>query len=409
MASNDRVGIAFRQPRDLMERVGLAEKCTACLEISMPVLVDELSDRVGHLYSGMPDRMYVIDREGRVAFKSGRGPFGFKAGEMEQSLAMLLLDEAGQERLQGCLPVLPNSGAWKRLPVAEKGAGQPLPTWARALADPLPATTAAMLELDYLQRTSNPLPPVLRGEVRWVAARANRCAYSEACAAADLRRAGVNVDRLALAKDDFKNLPADERATLSFARKLTLAAHTVTDAEVAELRRIHGDDKLVALVLLLAYANFQDRLLLTLNVPIEPNGPLPALDVRFAAAEPGQAVPPRQTSETRSARDTSAKLSDPQWLAFDINSLRKAMTEQSEREPRIPVPTWEEVRKRMPGDTSSRKPLKIRWSLVCLGYQPELANAWSACTRAFAREAKQDRVFEETLFWVVTRSLQCFY
>ena len=28
---------------------------------------------------------------------------------------------------------------------------------------------------------------------------------------------------------------------------------------------------------------------------------------------------------------------------------------------------------------------------------------------AFAQEAKQDRVFEETLFWVVTRSLHCFY
>ena len=37
------------------------------------------------------------------------------------------------------------------------------------------------------------------------------------------------------------------------------------------------------------------------------------------------------------------------------------------------------------------------------------ANAWSACTRAFAEDAKQDRVFEELLFWVVTRSLRCFY
>jgi hypothetical protein len=45
----------------------------------------------------------------------------------------------------------------------------------------------------------------------------------------------------------------------------------------------------------------------------------------------------------------------------------------------------------------------------CIGYQPELAAAWSACTRAFGREANQDRVFEESLFWVVTRTLQCFY
>jgi hypothetical protein len=56
------------------------------------MVVDDINDRVGHAYSGMPDRMYVLDGEGRVVFKSGRGPFGFKVGEMEQSLIMLLLD-----------------------------------------------------------------------------------------------------------------------------------------------------------------------------------------------------------------------------------------------------------------------------------------------------------------------------
>ena len=28
---------------------------------------------------------------------------------------------------------------------------------------------------------------------------------------------------------------------------------------------------------------------------------------------------------------------------------------------------------------------------------------------AFGEEAKQDRVFEESLFWVVTRTIHCFY
>jgi hypothetical protein len=61
------------------------------LDISMPVLVDELDDRVGHAYSGMPDRLYVIDRAGKVTFKSGRGPFGFKPGELEHALMLTLL------------------------------------------------------------------------------------------------------------------------------------------------------------------------------------------------------------------------------------------------------------------------------------------------------------------------------
>lgn len=55
-------------------------------------VVDDVSDAVGHAYSGMPARLYLIDREGKVAYKSGRGPFGFKVGELEQAVAMALLE-----------------------------------------------------------------------------------------------------------------------------------------------------------------------------------------------------------------------------------------------------------------------------------------------------------------------------
>ena len=92
MPSNDKVGITIKQPRDQHARAGVAQQCSTALHITMPLLVDEIDDRVGHTYSGMPDRLYILDRNGRVAYKSGRGPFGFKPGEMEQSLLMLLLD-----------------------------------------------------------------------------------------------------------------------------------------------------------------------------------------------------------------------------------------------------------------------------------------------------------------------------
>jgi hypothetical protein len=93
MASNDNVGVAVAQPQSEAERLKVADSCCARLEISMPLLVDTIDDRVGHAYSGMPDRLYVIDTAGRVVYKGGRGPFGFKPGEMEQSLLMLQLDD----------------------------------------------------------------------------------------------------------------------------------------------------------------------------------------------------------------------------------------------------------------------------------------------------------------------------
>ncbi len=94
MKSNEKVGVAVAQPTTFVERQTVAEQCAAKLNPSMPLLVDDISDTVGNMYSGMPARLYVIDTHGKVAYKSGRGPFGFKPEEMEQALLMLLLDEA---------------------------------------------------------------------------------------------------------------------------------------------------------------------------------------------------------------------------------------------------------------------------------------------------------------------------
>jgi hypothetical protein len=92
-AGNENAGIVFKQPRSESERTDVAKTCTARLQITMPLVVDTIDDRVGHAYSGMPDRLYVIDRDGTVAYKGGRGPFGFKPSEMEQSLILTLLEQ----------------------------------------------------------------------------------------------------------------------------------------------------------------------------------------------------------------------------------------------------------------------------------------------------------------------------
>ena len=95
LESNSRLGIEVKQPTSQVERFGVAARCCTLLKMTIPLLVDELDDRVGRAYSGMPDRLYLIDRDGRVAYKGGRGPFGFKPGELEQSLILLLLDQEG--------------------------------------------------------------------------------------------------------------------------------------------------------------------------------------------------------------------------------------------------------------------------------------------------------------------------
>ena len=308
------------------------------------------------------------------------------------------------------IPLLTDAEAWKRLPAAISGGGQRLPAWARALAASLPRTTAAMLELDRIHRTRSPLGPVLRGKMRWVAARANRCDYSMAYAEADLKRAGCTDGELRSLKEDRAGQPDPQRDVLAFAHRMTADASEVTDAELARLITRYGEEKVVAMVLLLAYANFQDRILLSLGIAVEPEGPMPAPAVVFDRKAKPPPVPLRARPEGRPIPSEPERIDDPFWLSLQFGDLQRRLTGQRSRTGRIRVPTWEQVLRVMPPEVSRPdNPVRIRWSLVTMGYQPEMAAAWSACTRAFGAEAKQDRVFEESLFWIVTRTIHCFY
>ncbi len=97
MESNDRLGATTAQPKTYDERVAVAQKCGRVLSLAFPMLVDTIDDAAGARYSGMPGRLYVIDREGKVAFKSGRGPYLFKPAEMEHSLVLLLQEQGATQ------------------------------------------------------------------------------------------------------------------------------------------------------------------------------------------------------------------------------------------------------------------------------------------------------------------------
>jgi alkylhydroperoxidase family enzyme len=370
----------------------------------MPLVVDEMDDRVGHAYSGMPDRLYLIDRKGRIAYKGGRGPFGFKPGELEQSLVMLLLEDTSAQRPERLL-MLTNDEAWKRLPGAPAQA-QPLPAWARLLAGPMPLTTARMLELDALHRSGERLEPRLRGLVRWAAADANRCDYAKAVAAADLRRAGLSADEQKIYLGNRSQLSPAERAAMAFARKMMREAHAVTDEEVKDLLGFLGEQRLVALVALLAHASFQDRVFLALNVQVELPQPLPPLTATFAKPQPkpptGHGSPGANGDKhTQPVHETDASAA---WL-----TLRQGVDRQKARPGRIRVPTKDEMQKRLGTAHPGLWQADIHWSRVCYTNQPELTQAWFDCAMAFRQESGLDGVFQQSLFWIVTRSLQCFY
>jgi len=293
--------------------------------------------------------------------------------------------------------MLTNEESWRRLPGAPKQM-QPLPAWARAWAGPLPQTTARMLELDALHRTGNRLDPKLRSLARWTAANANHCEYGKAIAAADLRRAGVSASDLGMISEAPGRLSPQERSVAAFAGRMMRQARAVTDAEVEQLHEQLGEEKLVALVVLLAHASFQDRIFLTAKVQLGPDEPLPPAAISFAKPKTVPAQIDLVAAKTIAATNSS-----------DRKETRKPPGDQRGETGRIRVPSRDEVLGRIGDEHPAAWQMGIRWSRVCYGFQPELTDAWFACTQAFRQEAKLDRVFEQCLFWVVTQSRQCFY
>jgi hypothetical protein len=61
----------------------VAEQCTATLKLSMPTLLDKADNKVNQAYAAWPDRLYVIGKDGRIAYQGGPGPSGFKVNEVE--------------------------------------------------------------------------------------------------------------------------------------------------------------------------------------------------------------------------------------------------------------------------------------------------------------------------------------
>jgi hypothetical protein len=90
MGSNVRDGVVFATPRTDGERVEIAESCVRRLGIRFPALIDGMDNSIERRYTGWPDRLMLIDTDGRLVFKTGPGPFGFIPSQLDAALLRLL-------------------------------------------------------------------------------------------------------------------------------------------------------------------------------------------------------------------------------------------------------------------------------------------------------------------------------
>lgn len=311
---------------------------------------------------------------------------------------------------------LPDADCWKLLPPTIRGTEQLLPTWARMLAKDMPRTTAAFLELDRAQRTAGPVDLVLRAAMRWTAANANRCEYARQTAAADALRAGVSKNKWsALERGERSGWTPAEQAALEFAHAMTVDSDGYSDDAFARLVEQFDARQAASMVLHMAYANFQDRLLIALGAPLETE-PLPPPSVEFDPATFVIAMPasrsrkpsPPAASEAAGEPDVIADPTPNTWLPYPELQLR--LESQRRRETRLRIPEWDEFADRLP-EGLMQKPSDIIWYRIAFGYAPELAVPFEIYMRTAGSEVSRnwDRIFGGSLFWMVTDAMKCPY
>lgn len=80
----------INEPKTEDERHDVATQCVKDLKIDLPTLIDGMDNKVERAYSAWPDRIYIVDKAGKIAYKGAPGPRGFKVSEAQAALETLL-------------------------------------------------------------------------------------------------------------------------------------------------------------------------------------------------------------------------------------------------------------------------------------------------------------------------------
>ena len=80
--SNLRDEVVFAQPASFDERQAIAQECSSALALTMPCVVDDMHNTADEAYAAWPERLFVVDADGNIAYAGGQGPFGFDPDEV---------------------------------------------------------------------------------------------------------------------------------------------------------------------------------------------------------------------------------------------------------------------------------------------------------------------------------------
>jgi hypothetical protein len=90
LPANLEEGVLVANHVTIEDRFAAARAGVERLGLTMPVLVDAMDDAVSTAFAAWPERMYVVDRTGRIIYVGGPGPFEFDPDAASAALEALL-------------------------------------------------------------------------------------------------------------------------------------------------------------------------------------------------------------------------------------------------------------------------------------------------------------------------------
>jgi len=81
MKSNVDQGVCYAQPHSTEQRVAIANDFIQRFHFPLPFAVDDMHDIADHAYSAWPERIYIIDEQGKIVYRGGIGPFNYHPAE----------------------------------------------------------------------------------------------------------------------------------------------------------------------------------------------------------------------------------------------------------------------------------------------------------------------------------------
>ncbi len=87
---NEKDGILIAKHKTFADREKAAEQLRKDLGFKLPIVIDGMDDKISKAYDGWPDRIFIIDKDLKIAFRGGQGPAGFSPALAKEALAKLL-------------------------------------------------------------------------------------------------------------------------------------------------------------------------------------------------------------------------------------------------------------------------------------------------------------------------------